>query len=376
MSAVEAVSATSAEETVRDLYERHADRVFGFCRNRLRSQQEAEDATQTTFLYAFRALQRGTFPVSESAWLFKIAENVCFATHRSNGRRSAVELADGADIVELAPAREDRREALFGLDQALASIPDRQRHAFVLRELRGLSNREIAGEIGVTVTAVEMLVFRARRSLARALDGGAALKGRVAGLLDLGAILNVLKTAVGGATVAKVVAAAAVVAVSVLPAGDAAPQKRTAMVKTLAEQAGQLSVSTGVEKPKRATGRPDRAVETPSSSRDRSVPGAVDTGAGRPGPGKRDDGPGKPVVLPGAAEQGQQPAAPVPLPPGVLDPPQIPGPPPVAIEIPELPVNLPTVPLSPELPVGVPELPELPVDLQDPNDLLPPPQLP
>jgi RNA polymerase sigma-70 factor, ECF subfamily len=370
MSAAEAVSSTSADQILRDLYERHGDRVFGFCRNRLRSPQEAEDATQTTFLYAFRALQGGTLPVSEKAWLFKIAENVCFAAHRSNGRRSDRELANGADLVELAPAREDRREALFGLDEALAAIPDRQRRAFVLRELRGLSNREIAGQIGVSVTAVEMLVFRARRSLARALDSGAALKGRVACLVDLGHILNLLKTGVGGATAAKVVAAVAVVAVSALPAGDsAAPQRKRASATVLAEQVGQLPVSTAVEKAARAAAGPGRAVERPASPRDRSVPGDVDTGPGGPGPGKHDEGePVVPVAPPGP-EQGEQPTTPpVVPPPFVPPPPSIPGPPPVAPEeIPELPLNPPTLPV----------LPELPLHLPDPNELLPPPpQLP
>lgn len=371
MSTVEAVRSTSAEETLQDLYERHADRVFGFCRNRLRSQQEAEDATQTTFLYAFRALQRGTFPVSEKAWLFKIAENVCFAAHRSNGRRSARELADGSDIIELAPALEDRQDALFGLEEALAAIPGRQRDAFVLRELRGLSNREIAGHIGVSVTAVEMLVFRARRNLARALDSGAALKGRVAGLLDLGAILNLLKTGVGGATAAKVAASAAVVAVSVLPAaGDSAapPRERTATVTVSVEQRGQRPVSTRVKNTERTTAEPGRAVERPASSPGRSVPGDPDAGPGRPGPGKRDerepDAPDAPLVPPGAG-QTEQPTTPAPL-PHVAPPPVA-----VEVEIPELPVDLPTLPVLPELPI------QLPVQLPDPNELLSPPlQLP
>ena len=371
MSTVEAVRSTSAEETLQDLYERHADRVFGFCRNRLRSQQEAEDATQTTFLYAFRALQRGTFPVSEKAWLFKIAENVCFAAYRSNGRRSARELADGSDIIEHAPAIEDRQDALFGLDEALASIPDRQRDAFVLRELRGLSNREIAEHIGVSVTAVEMLVFRARRSLARALDSGAALKGRVAGLLDLGAILNLLKTGVGGATAAKVVASAAVVAVSVLPAaGDsAAPRERAAAVTAAVEHIGQRPVSTAVENTERATARPGRAVGRPASSPGRSIPGGLDAGPRRPGPGKRDERePDAPLVpVPPGAGQAEQPTTPGPLSPVVPPPTPIPVPPPVAVEIPELPLDPPTLPELPELPV------QLPVQLPDPNELLSPP---
>src|SRR2546430_16012451 len=78
-----------------DLYERFAPRIFGFCLHRLGSREEAEDAVQTTFLNAFRGLTRGVVPQAESAWLFKIAENVCLSRHRSTFRRRRGEGAGG-----------------------------------------------------------------------------------------------------------------------------------------------------------------------------------------------------------------------------------------------------------------------------------------
>jgi DNA-directed RNA polymerase specialized sigma24 family protein len=44
------------------LFERHAGAVYGYCLNRLGNREEAEDAVQTTFLNAFRALGRGVVP--------------------------------------------------------------------------------------------------------------------------------------------------------------------------------------------------------------------------------------------------------------------------------------------------------------------------
>ncbi|HVM17706.1 MAG TPA: sigma factor, partial [Gaiellaceae bacterium] len=61
----------------RDLYERYAGQIYGFCLHQLGNREEAEDATQTTFLNAFRGLRRGIEPDAESAWLFAIAKNVC-----------------------------------------------------------------------------------------------------------------------------------------------------------------------------------------------------------------------------------------------------------------------------------------------------------
>src|SRR5918911_1800052 len=90
-----------------DLYERFAPRIFGYCLQRLGSREEAEDAVQTTFLNAFRGLSRGVVPESESAWLFKIAENVCLSRHRASFRRRRIEAPGDLTAVEASlPARE------------------------------------------------------------------------------------------------------------------------------------------------------------------------------------------------------------------------------------------------------------------------------
>src|SRR5919197_534230 len=147
-------------ETARatDLYERYASRLYGFCLQRLGSREEAEDAVQTTFLNAFRGLARGVVPASESAWLFKIAENVCLSRHRASFRRRRVEVPGDLAAVEetvAAPARAD--DELIPLEDALAEMPEGQRRALLLREWQGLSYREIAAELEVSQPAGETL---------------------------------------------------------------------------------------------------------------------------------------------------------------------------------------------------------------------------
>src|SRR3954466_65828 len=88
------------------LYEEYSGRIFGYCVRRLPSREEAEDAVQHTFMNAFRGLEKGVVPRSESAWLFKIAENVCRERRRSAWRRSRVESAhdpDGLATLAVAP---------------------------------------------------------------------------------------------------------------------------------------------------------------------------------------------------------------------------------------------------------------------------------
>jgi RNA polymerase sigma factor (sigma-70 family) len=216
-------------ETARasDLYERYAQRIFGYCLHRLGSREEAEDAVQTTFLNAFRGLSRGVVPESEAAWLFKIAENVCLSRHRASFRRRRVEAPADLRAVEetvAAPARPD--EELIPLEDALADMPEAQRRALLLREWQGLSYREIAAELGVSQSAVETLIFRARRSLARRLEAPRERLRRVGQAVDLGSAFAAIKGALTtGAAVKAVVVGAAVTGLAVGVAVDR-PQPR------------------------------------------------------------------------------------------------------------------------------------------------------
>jgi RNA polymerase sigma factor (sigma-70 family) len=199
------------------LYERYARQVYTFCLHRLGSREEAEDAVQSTFLNAFRGLSRGIVPESEAAWLFKIAENVCLTRYRSTRRRGAVESpTDVQALQDVIPARElGGGDELMPLGDALAAMPESQRRAILLREWQGLSYREIADEMELSQSAVETLIFRARRSLASGLeapwrDRAPKRLGRRA--FDLGSLFAALKGLFGGATVAKLAAVTLVAA--------------------------------------------------------------------------------------------------------------------------------------------------------------------
>jgi RNA polymerase sigma factor (sigma-70 family) len=159
-------------DATRQLYERHSSRIFGFCLSRLGSREEAEDAVQTTFLNAQRGLGRGVVPEYELAWLFKIAQNVCHNRHQSARRRGRVEAAHDLDALQDVIASPDRSPAvsLGELTHALGAIPNRQRRALLLREFQGYSYEEIANELGISVAAVETLLFRARRAVAQQLE--------------------------------------------------------------------------------------------------------------------------------------------------------------------------------------------------------------
>jgi RNA polymerase sigma factor (sigma-70 family) len=211
-----------AAESAGDLYERYYDRIYGYCLYHLGSREEAEDAAQTTFMWAFRGLRRGIVPRAEASWLFTIAQNACRARHRTRGRRREREvLSDPVVLADMSAAHVSETEDLMGLEDALRRMPELQRRAILLREWRGLSYKEIAEELDLSGSAVETLIFRARRSLAELLDGRAAPKRARRYALDFGSIATALKSFVGGGAAVKLAAGlAAVVAATTLATGS------------------------------------------------------------------------------------------------------------------------------------------------------------
>ena len=71
------------------LYRKHAGDVYRYALVVLRNQADAEDVTQTTFLNAYRAFERGERPQKPQNWLIAIAHNVCRQRFRQAQRRPA-----------------------------------------------------------------------------------------------------------------------------------------------------------------------------------------------------------------------------------------------------------------------------------------------
>ncbi len=220
---------SAAPDRAEELFTEHSRRIYAYCLRQLGSPEEAEDALQATYLNACRSLLSGFEPEVAQAWLFKVAHNVCLTRQRSTWRRRRVERPeDIQEIEELIASPHDPGDELLGIDEALASLPEQQRRAILLREWQGLSYREVAAELGITQGAVETLIFRARRSLAAALEAPEARRrrrARLAHAFDGGAVLASLKTALGGSLSASIATglavAASATAVATGPAGRA-----------------------------------------------------------------------------------------------------------------------------------------------------------
>ena len=350
-------SADTAEtaETGR-LFEEHSEQLLAYCVRQLGSRSDAEDAVQTTFVYALRALRRGVVPECEAAWLTTIAKNVCHWQRRTAARRGPLASDIDLDMIGLAQADGDEDGLLVGLKDALTSIPENQRRAIVLREWHGVAPREIATELGMTATATHALLTRARRSLADALTlPRRPVLGVAWALVELRSHLKALlagvstKAAVATVAVVGVGAGAAGVAIDKTTGPDPLPAS--------AQVVNERSVGTRPTRGERGETRTipfaavseSRTVGT-QSSQPRSVPRTSTTTQPtapaqvlEQAPERENDSPSD---LQPASDLQPQPVPPVALP-----------------SVPLPPALLPTDPLS---------LPEL----EAPTDLLPPIELP
>ena len=341
------------------LYERHSAKILGYCRRRLSSREEAEDAVQHTFMNASRSLRTGVVPQAEAAWLYKIAENVCHERRRSAWRRSRLEIvSDDGELREAVAAPVPEHDELEGLADALAELTPNQRRAILLREWQGLTYREIAAELETTESAVETLLFRARGSLARKLDRS---RGRVLSGLNLGSVIAWGKSLLGGAAL-KIAGATLVIAAAVTAATPSVRHQ-------VAGDGSQGSVPASAPAPAFLQSPFSAGAVTPSSNRFEAAPAGIE-------PRERTARPAGPTAeahapTPAASSPGTHPGA-VPLPvsgnvpapvavdvPGTVPVTLPPVPPlPMNVEVPPLPVEVP--PLPPVPPVTVPDLPSVP----------------
>jgi RNA polymerase sigma factor (sigma-70 family) len=157
----------AASRAVDDLYRRHRGEVYRYAYAVIGNHADAEDVTQTTFLNAYRALEQGVHPRMPSNWLLTIASNAIKQRFREEKARPRQ-----IELDEHIASSESRNDgpSIGELLSALSKIPPQQRQAIILREFEGRPYREIADILGATTSALETLLFRARRSLTRELE--------------------------------------------------------------------------------------------------------------------------------------------------------------------------------------------------------------
>lgn len=148
----------------------HEDRVFSVCLRIMGNREHALDATQETFLTAFRKAAQFKGESALGTWIYRIAVNTCYDQLRKESRRSADPIPDYLD-----PADHSAEDAMESaglrpeIQRALVAIPPEFRSAVVLSDIEGMGVAEISEVLGIPVGTVKSRVFRGRKLLAREL---------------------------------------------------------------------------------------------------------------------------------------------------------------------------------------------------------------
>jgi RNA polymerase sigma-70 factor (ECF subfamily) len=151
------------------LYERYQPHLMRYCRSRLGNWDDAADATQETFLRAWRAFDMFGGDRLFLPWARVIATNVCTDALRRRMRSARMESPDTEPVSthregeELCVARVDTDEVMA----ALVKLSERHREILRLREYEGLSYEDIAEREDLDLNAVKSLIWRARQALRR-----------------------------------------------------------------------------------------------------------------------------------------------------------------------------------------------------------------
>jgi RNA polymerase sigma factor (sigma-70 family) len=159
-----------------ELYERYLGRITAFVQGMVKDHGRAEDVAQEVFMSALRRMRETERPIAFKPWIYEIARNACIDQHRRSSRTEEISYdaehtLGGSDHGRLAAtgpspdAAVVTKQQLDHLCGAFGGLSESHHEILVLRELEGLSYREIGDRMSLSRPAVESTLFRARRRL-------------------------------------------------------------------------------------------------------------------------------------------------------------------------------------------------------------------
>lgn len=161
-------------EAFGEIVRRWERRIFALSFGMLGREEDARDATQETFLAAFRNLRGFRGEAKVSSWLHRIAVNQCITRQRRAKVRSETALEDEAERdasvfalpIDVSPARTaEHQERSQAVRRAVCSLPPDLRQVVVMKEFEELTFQEIADALSVPLSTVKSRLYTALRQL-------------------------------------------------------------------------------------------------------------------------------------------------------------------------------------------------------------------
>jgi RNA polymerase sigma-70 factor (ECF subfamily) len=155
--------------------------IYALAYRTIGREEDARDVCQETFLRAFRALPGFRGQAKFSSWLYRIALNLCRDWIRRERRAPIVQPPEDVDLLEMAAAAEPsesiedlvaRKDFARAVEHIMATLPEEQRTAIVLKEYHGLTFQEIADLVGCPLSTVKTRLYQGLTVLRRELAKG------------------------------------------------------------------------------------------------------------------------------------------------------------------------------------------------------------
>lgn len=158
----------------KELYDVFSSRVYNTTLGILQNKEDAEDVTQEVFVQVFRSLRNFKQQSSLSTWIYRITINKAFEFIRNKKRKKRFaivksifaneETEEPVDFLHPGILAENRERGKI-LFRAIDKLSEKQKTAFILSKIENLSHREICDIMGLSLSSVESLIFRAKENL-------------------------------------------------------------------------------------------------------------------------------------------------------------------------------------------------------------------
>jgi len=164
------------QRSFEELLERYTNKVYSLASRFTRNQEDSEEVLQDVFITVFRKIAGFEGKSSFSSWLYRVTVNAAFMKLRKRRQNRSVPLEDVIphyqNTMLLRTSEKNhgdsvthRNQLLSAMEEAIRQLPEDYRPVFVLRDIDGLSSREVSKILNISVAAVKSRLHRSRLML-------------------------------------------------------------------------------------------------------------------------------------------------------------------------------------------------------------------
>ena len=163
-----------------ELISRYSEKAFSLASRMCRNQEDAEEVLQDVFTTVYRKLDNFQGKSSFSSWLYRVTVNAALMKLRKNRQDKSISMEDALPDEEhtliLQTSESDlsdeitlRKEVSLVLEEAIQKLPDDYRPVFILRDIDGMTSKEVGKILGLSIPAVKSRLHRSRLMLRKKL---------------------------------------------------------------------------------------------------------------------------------------------------------------------------------------------------------------